>query len=146
MYFIISMITGYNCPQVNDAELSLLKQHFKEGLKPTRQYPITHTFVFLQRYTKKQALKVTSEQGPENVSSARIFEIKESYLFFTEESYLSSRSLGKILKINSFSSQEHLKGNQNLLIMLTWFNTAKDHSHEFESLRSGNSTFNKTSR
>lgn len=52
IYSIISMITGYSYPRMNDAEPPLLQQHFKDGLKPTSQYPITNTFVFLLRYTK----------------------------------------------------------------------------------------------
>lgn len=35
MYFIEFMITGYNYPWMNDAEPALLKQHFKDSLKPT---------------------------------------------------------------------------------------------------------------
>lgn len=77
------MITGYSYPWVNDAEPSLLKQPLKEGLKPSNLCPITSTFMFLPSYTKKQALKVTPEQWPGNVSLAWIFEIRKSYLFFT---------------------------------------------------------------
>ena len=66
---------------MSDSEPSLLKQHFKEGLKPTSRCPITNIFVFFQRYIKKQVLKVTPEQWPGSVSLAWIFEIKNSYLF-----------------------------------------------------------------
>lgn len=77
------MTAGYSYPQINDIEPSLLKKYFNEGLKPTSQCPITNTFIFLRRHTARQALKVTSEQWPANVSSVWIFEIKKCYLFTT---------------------------------------------------------------